>query len=43
MNDNLIMHISNEGKPNSDWTGGGSPSYFAARRRLMINHMNIII
>ncbi|OVE69072.1 hypothetical protein CCS79_09105 [Clostridium diolis] len=34
INDNLISYLSN---------GGGSPSYFASRRRLMINPVNIKI
>ena len=39
INDNLIMYLSNGGEPSPD--GGGSPSYFVSRRRLMINHVNI--
>ena len=43
INDNLIMYLSNGGEPNPDGTGGGSPSYFVSRRRLMINPVNIKI
>ncbi|MEX0052470.1 recombinase family protein [Clostridium butyricum] len=43
INDNLISYLSNGGEPNPDGTGGGSPSYFASRRRLMINSVNIKI
>ncbi|AVK48998.1 resolvase [Clostridium sp. MF28] len=43
INDNLIMYLSNGGEPNPDGTGGGSPSYFVYRRRLMINPVNIKI
>lgn len=32
------MYLSNEGEPSSD--GGGSPSYFVSKRKLMINHVN---
>ena len=28
INDNLIMYLSNGGKPSPDDNGGGSPSYF---------------
>jgi site-specific DNA recombinase len=41
INDNLIMYLSNGGEPSPD--GGGSPSYFVSRRRLMINPVNIKI
>ncbi|WP_297426085.1 recombinase family protein [Clostridium sp.] len=41
INDNLIMYLSNGGEPSPD--GGGSPSYFTSRRRLMINPVNIKI
>lgn len=43
INDNLIMYLSNGGGPNPDGTGGDYPSYFASRRKLMINPMNIKI
>ena len=43
INDNLISCLSNGGEPNSDGTGGGSSSYFAARKGLMINPVNIKI
>ncbi|MFT8351186.1 MAG: hypothetical protein ABF685_19930 [Clostridium saccharoperbutylacetonicum] len=43
INDNLISYKSNGGEPNPDGTGGGSPSYFASRRKLMINPVNIRI
>ena len=43
INDNLISCLSNGGEPNPDGTGGGSSSYFAARKRLMINPVNIKI
>ena len=33
------MYISNAGEPSPD--GGGSPSYFVTRRKLMINLVNI--
>ncbi len=29
------MYLSNRGEPNPE--GGGSPSYFVSRRKLMIN------
>jgi len=35
------MYLINVGEPNPD--GGGSPSYFASRRMLMINPVNIKI
>ncbi|MGG7196041.1 recombinase family protein [Clostridium butyricum] len=41
INDNLIMYLSNGGEPSPD--GGGSPSYYGSRRRLMINPVNIKI
>ena len=41
LNDNLIMYLSNEGELSPD--GGGSPSYFVSRRKLMINPVNIKI
>ena len=41
INDNLIMYLSNGGEPSPD--GGGSPSYFGSRRKLMINPVNIKI
>lgn len=41
INDNLIMYLSNGGESSPDRTGGGSPSYFVSRRRLMINPVNI--
>ena len=41
INDNLIMYLSNGGEPSPD--GGGSPSYFVSRRKLMINPVNIRI
>lgn len=41
INDNLIMYLSNGGEPSPD--GGGSPSYFVSRRKLMINPVNIKI
>jgi site-specific DNA recombinase len=41
INDNLIMYLNNGGEPSPD--GGGSPSYFVSRRRLMINPVNIKI
>lgn len=31
------MYLSNVGEPSQDDNGGGSPSYFASRRKLMIN------
>ena len=37
------MYLSNGGEPNPDGTGGGSPSYFVSRRKLMINSVNIKI
>lgn len=43
INDNLISYLSNGGEPNPDGTGGGSPSYFVSRRKLMINPVNIKI
>jgi len=43
INDNLIMYLSNRGKPSLDDNGGGSPSYFVYRRKLMINPVNIKI
>lgn len=43
INDNLISYLSNGGEQNPDGTGGGSPSYFVTRRKLMINPMNIKI
>jgi site-specific DNA recombinase len=43
INDNLIMYLRNGGEPNPDGTGGGSPSCFVSRRRLMINPVNIKI
>lgn len=43
INDNLIMYLSKGGEPNPDGTGGGSPSYFVSRRRLVINPVNIKI
>lgn len=43
INDNLISYLSNGGEPNPDGTGGGSPSYFTSRRKLMINPVNIRI
>ncbi|NFR85434.1 MULTISPECIES: hypothetical protein [unclassified Clostridium] len=43
INDNLISYLSNGGEPNPDGIGGGSPSYFVSRRKLMINHANIKI
>jgi site-specific DNA recombinase len=42
INDNLIMYLSNGGEPNTDGTGGGSPS-LVSRRKLMINPVNIKI
>ena len=41
INDNLIMYLSNGGERSPD--GGGSPSYFASRRTLIINLVNIKI
>lgn len=41
INDNLIMYLSKIGEPSPD--GGGSPSYFVSKRRLMINPVNIKI
>ncbi|MDR3598542.1 hypothetical protein [Clostridium sp.] len=41
INDNLIVYLSNGGEPSLD--GGGSPSYFASRRRLMISSVNVKI
>lgn len=41
INDNLITYLSNRGEPSPD--GGGSPSYFVSRRKLMINPVNIKI
>jgi len=38
---NLIMYLSKVGEPSPDGTGGGSPSYFLSRRKLMINPVNI--
>jgi len=35
------MYLSNEGEPNPE--GGGSPSHFVSRRKLMINPVNIKI
>ncbi|WP_238917053.1 hypothetical protein [Clostridium sp. YIM B02555] len=32
-----MSYLSNGGEPNPDGIGGGSPSYFASRRKLMIN------
>ncbi|EHI96906.1 Resolvase domain containing protein [Clostridium sp. DL-VIII] len=43
INDNLISYLSNGGEPNPDETGGGSPSYFVSRRKLMIDPVNIKI
>ncbi|BCZ47308.1 hypothetical protein psyc5s11_33750 [Clostridium gelidum] len=43
INDNLIMYLSNRGEPILDDNGGGSPSYFVYRRKLMINPVNIKI
>jgi len=43
INDNLIMYLSNGGEPSPDGNGGGSPSYFVSRKRLMINPVNIKI
>lgn len=43
INDNLIMYLSNGGEPSPDETGGGSPSCFVSRRKLMINPVNIKI
>ena len=43
INDNLISYLSNRGEPNPDGTGGGSPSYFVSRKKLMINPVNIKI
>ena len=43
INDNLISYLSNGGGPSPDDNGGGSPSYFAYKRRLMINPVNIKI
>ena len=43
INDNLISYLSNGGEPSPDGTGGGSPSYFVSRRKLMINPVNIKI
>jgi len=37
------MYLSNVGEPSPDDNGGGSPSYFVSRRRLMINPVNIKI
>jgi len=34
-------YLSIGGEPNQE--GGGSPSYFVSRRKLMINPVNIII
>jgi site-specific DNA recombinase len=36
------MYLSNGGDPSPE-NGGGSPSYFVSRRRLMINPVNIKI
>lgn len=43
INDNLIMYLSNGGKPSPDDNGSGLPSYFVSRRKLMINTVNIKI
>ncbi|NRT59696.1 hypothetical protein BJV45_001030 [Clostridium saccharoperbutylacetonicum] len=43
INDNLIICLSNGGETSPDDNGGGSPSYFASRRKLMINPVNIKI
>jgi len=43
INDNLIMYLSNRGESSLDDNGGGSPSYFVYRRKLMINPVNIKI
>lgn len=43
INHNLIIYLSNRGEPSPDDNGGGSPSYFASRRKLMINSVNIKI
>lgn len=42
MNDNLTMYLSNRGEPSPD-DGGGAPSYFVSRRKLMIDYVNIKI
>lgn len=41
INDNLISYLSNGGEPSPD--GGGSPSCFVSRRKLLINPVNIKI
>ena len=41
INDNLIMYLSNGGEPSPD--GGGSPSSFVSRRRLIIDSVNFKI
>ena len=41
INDNLISYLSNRGETSPGNTGGGSPSYFVSRRKLMINSVNI--
>ncbi|AGX42985.1 hypothetical protein [Clostridium saccharobutylicum] len=38
---NFVINVG--GEPNPDGTGGGYPSYLFARRRLMINPVNIKI
>lgn len=43
INDNLVIYLSDGGKPNLDGTGGGSLSSSASRRKLMINPMSIKI
>ena len=43
INNNLVMYLNNEGEPSLDDNGGGSPSYFVYRRKLMINPVNIKI
>lgn len=37
------MYLSNGGEPNTDGTGGGSPSYLFSRRKLIMNTLNIRI
>jgi len=37
------MYLSNGGEPSPDGNGGGSPSYFVSKKRLMINPVNIKI
>ncbi|WP_198944409.1 hypothetical protein [Clostridium puniceum] len=34
------MYLSKVGEPSPD-NGGGSPSYFASRRRVLINFVNV--